>query len=393
MIKTLLKVFVKDYEITQDNTFRQKYTKLSGILGILCNLLLFIVKLLIGTVMKSLAITSDAFNNLSDMGTSVMAVISAKLSNRKPDASHPFGHGRFEYISSLIISFLIMLVGFELLKSSFDKIFSPEPILMKPILLGILILSVLVKLWMWSYNRFLGRKIDSKVLKGASSDSLNDVISTSAVIISTVVGYYLNINIDGYIGCVVSVLVMLVGFNLARDTINVLLGSAPSEDMILSLEKLICDSNYVLGIHDLIVHDYGPGRVFASVHAEVSDSENVVKIHEEIDEIEQKAKNEFGIELVIHMDPIATDCEVLNEARKMVMDILSSIGSYTMHDFRMTDGENRVNLIFDIVVPAKMGESERERLISDIAKRVREIDEKYVTVIQIDNDYMGQIAE
>ena len=393
MIKTLLKAFVKDYENTQDKSVREKYTTLSGTLGILCNLLLFIVKLIIGTVMKSLAITSDAFNNLSDMGTSVMAVISAKLSNRKPDASHPFGHGRFEYISSLIISFLIMLVGFELLKSSFDKIFSPEPIVMKPILLVILILSVLVKLWMWSYNRFLAKKIDSKVLKGASSDSLNDVISTSAVIISTIIGYYLNINIDGYIGCVVSVLVMLVGFNLAKDTINILLGSAPSEEMIKSLEKLICESSYVLGIHDLIVHDYGPGRVFASVHAEVNDSEDVVKIHEEIDLIEQKAKNEYGIELIIHMDPIATNCEILNEARNMVLEILSSIGSYTMHDFRMTDGENRVNLIFDIVVPAKMGEREREKLISDIAKRVREIDEKYVAVIQIDNDYTGQIAD
>lgn len=393
MIKTLLKVLIKDYENTADKGVREKYTTLSGVLGILCNLLLFIVKLIIGTVMKSLAITSDAFNNLSDMGTSVMAVISAKLSNRKPDASHPFGHGRFEYISSLIISFLIMLVGFELLKSSFDKIFSPEPIVMKPILLVILILSVLVKLWMWSYNRFLAKKIDSKVLKGASSDSLNDVISTSAVIISTIIGYYLNINIDGYIGCVVSILVMLVGFNLARDTINVLLGSAPSEEMIKDLEKLICESSYVLGIHDLIVHDYGPGRVFASVHAEVSDSEDVVKIHEEIDEIEQRVKSELGMELVIHMDPIETNCEILNSARNMVLEILSSIGSYTMHDFRMTDGENRVNLIFDIVVPAKMGERERERLISDIAKRVREIDEKYVTVIQIDNDYTGQIAD
>ncbi len=393
MIKTLLKAFVKDYENTQDKSVREKYTTLSGVLGILCNLLLFIVKLIIGTVMKSLAITSDAFNNLSDMGTSVMAVISAKLSNRKPDASHPFGHGRFEYISSLIISFLIMLVGFELLKSSFDKIFSPEPIVMKPILLVILILSVLIKLWMWSYNRFLAKKIDSKVLKGASSDSLNDVISTSAVILCSLIGYYLDINIDGYIGCVVSILVMLVGFNLARDTINVLLGSAPSEEMIKDLEKLICESSYVLGIHDLIVHDYGPGRVFASVHAEVSDSEDVVKIHEEIDEIEQRVKSELGMELVIHMDPIETNCEILNSARNMVLEILSSIGSYTIHDFRMTDGENRVNLIFDIVVPAKMGERERERLISDIAKRVREIDEKYVTVIQIDNDYTGQIAD
>jgi len=256
-----------------------------------------------------------------------------------------------------------------------------------------LVLSVLVKLWMWSYNRFLAKKIDSKVLKGASSDSLNDVISTSAVILCSLVGYYLDINIDGYIGCVVSVLVMLVGFNLARDTINILLGSAPSEEMIKSLEKLICESSYVLGIHDLIVHDYGPGRVFSSVHAEVSDTEDVVKIHEEIDLIEQRAKNEYGIELVIHMDPIATNCEKLNAARNMMLSIISSIGPYTMHDFRMTDGENRINLIFDMVVPARLSEKEREGLILAVSERVQEIDERYVAVIQIDNDYTGQIAD
>ncbi len=392
MIKALVKMFIKDSENTGDKFVREKYTTLSGTLGILCNLVLFAVKLAIGTIMNSLAITSDAFNNLSDMGTSVMAVISAKLSNRRPDASHPFGHGRFEYISSLIISFLIMLVGFELLKGSFEKIFSPEPIVMKPILLVILILSVLIKLWMWSYNRYLAKKIDSKVLKGAASDSLNDVISTSAVILSTALGFYLNINIDGYVGCVVSVLIMIVGFNLARDTIDILLGSAPTEEQITSLEKIICDSNYVLGIHDLIVHDYGPGRVFASVHAEVSDKENVTVIHEDIDELEQKAKKELGIELVIHMDPIATDCEVLNTAREMVLGVLEKLGGYPMHDFRMTDGENRVNLIFDVVVPAKMDEKARQKLVSDISAAVKAVDEKYCTVIEIDNDYTGQKA-
>lgn len=391
MIKLLVKKFIANYEETANKLVREKYTTLSGVLGIICNFILFLIKLIIGTVMKSLAITSDAFNNLSDMGTSIMAVVSAKLSNRRPDASHPFGHGRFEYISSLIISFLIMLVGFELLKSSFEKILNPEPIVMKPILLIILALSVLIKLWMWSYNRYLSKKIDSKVLKGASSDSLNDVISTSAVILSTFVGFVLNINIDGYIGCIVSVLIMLVGFNLARDTIDILLGSAPSKELVEGIERLVCDNDYVLGIHDLIVHDYGPGRVFASLHAEVSDKENVVKIHEEIDALEQKAFGELNAELVIHMDPIATDCEVLNSAKGAVLSVIKELGSYSIHDFRMTDGEHRINLIFDIVVPPSMTEKERDALVENIRKGVKEIDERYETVIQVDNDYAVKV--
>lgn len=390
MIKLLVRAFIKDSDNTADKAIREKHISLGGVLGIICNLVLFVVKLIIGSLMKSLAITSDAFNNLSDMGTSIMAVISAKLSNKKPDADHPFGHGRFEYISSLIISFLIMLVGFELLKSSFEKIITPEPIVMKPILLIILILSVLVKLWMFSYNRYLGRKIDSGVLKAASKDSLNDVIATSAVILSTALGFYLNINIDGYIGVAVSILIMFVGFNLARETVNILLGSAPSRELIENIEKLVCESKFVLGIHDLIVHDYGPGRVFASLHAEVSDKENVSVIHEEIDALEVKALNELGIELVIHMDPITTDSSVLNDAKNLVLGIVTALGDYTIHDFRMTDGENRVNLIFDIVVPCDMSETDRQKLISNISSALKQTDEKYCAVIKIDNDYAAK---
>lgn len=387
MIKLLVRAFIKDGDNVTDKTVREKHISLGGVLGIICNLVLFVVKLVIGGLMHSLAITSDAFNNLSDMGTSIMAVIGAKLSNKKPDADHPFGHGRFEYISSLIISFLIMLVGFELLKGSFEKIINPEPIVMKPILLVILILSVLVKLWMFSYNRYLGKKIDSGVLKAASKDSLNDVLATSAVILSTALGYYLNINIDGYIGVAVSILIMIVGFNLARETVDILLGSAPDKDLIQNIEKLIGESRFVLGIHDLIVHDYGPGRVFASLHAEVGDKENVTVIHEEIDALEVRALNELGIELVIHMDPITTDSSVLNDAKNLVLGIVAALGEYTIHDFRMTDGESRVNLIFDIVVPCAMAEEDREKLVNDICAALKETDEKYRAVIKIDNDY------
>ncbi len=391
MTQLLIKLFIPDYKNTTDKFVRERYGTLSGALGIICNIVLFAVKLIIGTLMGSIAITSDAFNNLSDTGTSVMSVISAKMSNRHPDADHPFGHGRFEYISSLIISFLIMLVGFELFKSSLAKIFAPEPIAMRPVLIVILALSIVVKFWMFLYNRKMGNMIDSKVLKAAASDSLNDVFATSAVVISSLLGYYLNLNIDGYIGCVVSVLIVVVGLKLAVDTVNVLLGSAPSGEMVSQIEALLTKSPFVLGIHDLIIHDYGPGRLFASVHAEVSDKENVVVIHEEMDALEQEAMREFGVELVIHMDPIATDCEVLNEARELVLGIVKSLGDYSIHDFRMTDGESRVNLIFDLVVPCSMTKKERDELVSLIRAALKEVDEKYAAVIQIDNDYTAKL--
>lgn len=388
MIKILLKMFIKNHDNTEDKKVREKYCTLSGFLGIICNFILFVVKLIIGSVMKSLAITSDAFNNLSDMGTSVMAIISAKMSGKKPDADHPFGHGRFEYISSLIISFLIMLVGFELAKGSFDKILNPEPIVMNLSALIILAISISIKLWMWSYNRYMSKKIDSSLLKATASDSLNDVISTSAVIISTVLGFVFDINIDGIVGIIVSIMIMIVGFKLAKETVDILLGSAPDKKTVLEIEKLIMQSEYVLGIHDLIVHDYGPGRVFASVHAEVSDKENVMIIHEEIDAIEQTVMNELGIELVIHMDPLATDSHILNDAKKMVLDIIAPLGDYPIHDFRMTDGENRVNLIFDIVVPASTSEKDRECLTSAVSSALKEVDPKYYAVIHIDNNYV-----
>ena len=391
MTKLILRLFIPDYKNVSDKKVRENYGTLSGALGIVCNLVLFGVKMLIGTLMSSIAITSDAFNNLSDMGTSIMSIISAKMSNRRPDADHPFGHGRFEYISSLIISFLIMLVGFELLKGSVQKIISPEPIVMRPVLIVILALSVLVKLWMFFYNRKMGKMIDSKVLLATASDSLNDVIATSAVILSTVISAAFSLNVDGYIGAIVSIMIMIVGLKLAVDTVNVLLGSAPDIETIKNIESLLIDSNYVLGIHDLIVHDYGPGRQFASVHAEVSDKDDVVTIHEEIDALEQKAMQNFGVELVIHMDPIATDCEILTDAKNLVLGIVNSLGDYSIHDFRMTDGENRVNLIFDIVVPAAMTKKERESLVATIKAALKEIDKKYVAVIQIDNDYTAQI--
>lgn len=304
MIKILIKTFVKDYNNTSDIKVRESYGTLAGIIGIICNMILFSTKLTIGFLMNSIAISSDAFNNLSDTGSSMVALIGAKLSGKDPDFEHPYGHGRFEYIASLIISFIIMLVGIELLKSSFDKVLNPEPITFNPILIAILVLSILIKVWMFSYNRYIGHKIDSGVNRATAADSLNDVIATSAVVLTTIIGHIFDLYLDGYAGLVVSLLIIYAGFQIAKETVNVLLGMSPSEEVVASINAIIKENNNIVGVHDLKVHDYGPGRTVASVHTELSDQTNLVKAHSIIDGLEKKIFKELGIDIVIHVDPI-----------------------------------------------------------------------------------------
>lgn len=304
MIKILIKTFVKDYNNTSDIKVREAYGTLAGIIGIICNMILFSTKLTIGFLMNSIAISSDAFNNLSDTGSSMVALIGAKLSGKDPDFEHPYGHGRFEYIASLIISFIIMLVGIELLKSSFDKVLNPEPITFNPILIAILVLSILIKVWMFSYNRYIGHKIDSGVNRATASDSLNDVLATSAVVLTTLIGHVFGLYLDGYAGVVVSLLIIYAGFQIAKDTVNVLLGMSPSEEVVEAINAIIKGNSNIVGVHDLKVHDYGPGRTVASVHTELSDQTNLVKAHSIIDGLEKKIFKELGIDIVIHVDPI-----------------------------------------------------------------------------------------
>lgn len=304
MIKILIKTFVKDYNNTSDIKVREAYGTLAGIIGIICNMILFSTKLTIGFLMNSIAISSDAFNNLSDTGSSMVALIGAKLSGKDPDFEHPYGHGRFEYIASLIISFIIMLVGIELLKSSFDKVLNPEPITFNPILITILVLSILIKVWMFSYNRYIGHKIDSGVNRATAADSLNDVLATSAVVLTTLIGHVFGLYLDGYAGVVVSLLIIYAGFQIAKDTVNVLLGMSPSEEVVEAINAIIKGNSNIVGVHDLKVHDYGPGRTVASVHTELSDQTNLVKAHSIIDGLEKKIFKELGIDIVIHVDPI-----------------------------------------------------------------------------------------
>lgn len=388
MTKILIKTFIPDYKNVSDKKVREKYTVLAGIMGIICNAFLFTVKVLIGTVMNSIAIISDGFNNLSDMGSSLVGIIGAKLSNMRPDKEHPFGHGRLEYIASLIVSFIIMLVGFELFKTSVSKIFNPESVEFNPILIGILVLSVLVKVWMYSYNRYMGKQINSSILLATSKDSINDVYSTAAVIISTVIGVFVSFPIDGIMGLLVSLFIIYSGFGVAKDTITLLLGNPPDKDTVDKISSIIMSGDGIVGIHDLIVHDYGPGRTMASVHAEVHADADMIKVHEEIDRLEQVVMNEMGIMIVIHMDPILTNCEKTITLKSMVLEIVHSIDNdLSIHDFRITDGDNRINLIFDLVVPCDYSDEKRASIVAKIGKLVLERNNKCCTVIHVDNKY------
>ena len=304
MIKLIIKKYVKNYEEVQDKDVRESYGVLSGILGIISNLFLFGLKLSIGIIMNSIAIISDAFNNLSDIGTSIIAIFGVKMSNALPDDEHPFGHGRIEYISSLIVSFIIILVGIELFKGSIHKIINPEKVIFNLNLMLILTSSILVKIWMFSYNNYIGNIIDSRINKATAVDSLNDVVATFAVIISMFVQHFVDAPIDGFAGVLVSILIIYTGFNISKDTVNVLLGQCPSDETVDKIFNHIENNEYIIGVHDLRIHDYGPGRSIGSVHVEILDSLELVHAHSIIDKIEIEILNEMGIDLVIHIDPV-----------------------------------------------------------------------------------------
>lgn len=391
MIKLIVKKTVREYENTQNPAVRERYCVLSGILGIICNLFLFALKMFIGTTMGSIAIVSDGLNNLSDTGSSFVSIIGAKLSNKKPDREHPFGHGRFEYITSLIVAFIIILVGFELFKSALGKTIKPEPLAFNLVMTGVLLCSAFIKVWMFIYNRFLGKQIHSGILLAVAKDSLNDVISTVAVVISTAVvaigSQFPQLSrLDGIVGIIVSVMIVKSGVDIARDTVGRLLGTPPDKETVDQIVSIVCAGAEIVGVHDLIVHDYGPGRVMASVHAEVPDNSEIIKIHEVIDELEKRVEAETGIHIVIHMDPISVNCEKTDQIKKMVISRVKEIDKgFNIHDFRMTDGENKINLIFDLEVPA--GFEGRDELTDRIGEMLKEVDVRFNAVINMDTVY------
>lgn len=304
MLNFLITHFIPNSDDISNPEVRERYGTLGGTLGIVCNLLLFAIKLTAGAAINSIAVISDAFNNLSDLGSSLVSVIGARLSGKRADKEHPYGHGRAEYISALIISFLILFFGAELLKSSVVKIFKPEEVKLNIVSVVLLVLSVPVKLWMWHYNRVMGKKINSAILMAASKDSLNDTIATSAVIVSALLAYVIPFPIDGIAGICVSALVIWTGVQIAHSTTDRLMGVAPDEKLIEQIEKTITDEKCITGMHDLLVHDYGPGHKIASAHAEISADMSLTDAHDVIDRVEHKIMNELGVDIVIHMDPV-----------------------------------------------------------------------------------------
>lgn len=386
MIKIFVKKFIKNHENIHDKKVRQSYIILGSILGIICNLVLFSLKLIIGLIIHSMSVLSDAFNNLSDSGSSIIGLFSAKLSNKKPDKDHPFGHGRIEYIASLIVSFLIIFMGAQLLITSINKLIKGQStVIFNPILVIILGISILIKLWMFFYNRYLSKQIDSLVLKATALDSISDVITSSLVIISLIVGKYVSFPLDGVMGILMSLLIIYNGFKLTIETSGTLLGKKANEELIKQIEDIFSKEEKILGTHDLIVHDYGPGRQMASIHVEISDKENIVAIHELIDDLEKKIEEELFIHMVIHMDPISIDNEELNQIHDYLNQIiLETQKDVTFHDLRMTQGEKNKNIIFDLSIPYQFSVQDKNDFISYLKDKIKEKDERYSIVINID---------
>lgn len=392
MTGLLLRLFVKNHNDTEDPVVRSAYGKLAGAVGIVCNLLLFAGKLLAGILSGSVAVTADAVNNLSDASSSLVTLLGFKLAERPADEEHPYGHARIEYISGLVVAALILLIGAELAKSSFSKILHPETVEFSFLTLGVLVGSILVKLWMALFCRKLGRRIDSTTLLATSADSRNDVISTAAVLVGCLVGYFFDVKLDGYIGMAVALFIIWSGCSIAKDTISPLLGEQASGELVRNISDLILSHEKILGIHDLMVHDYGPGNCFASVHAEMDSTEDPLICHDIIDDIERDALRELRVHLVIHYDPIITDDEELNAARALVEQEIKSIDeSLSLHDFRMVRGPGHTNLIFDLVIPYSM-EDRKGELKARIDERLQLQDRKYYTVITFDEVAHNQIS-
>lgn len=387
MIKLLAKIFIKNSENYTDQKVRSAYGYLCGAVGIVINVLLFGGKFLAGTISGSVAVTADAFNNLSDAGSSAISLIGFRLASQKPDPGHPFGHGRFEYVASLIISMIIILMGFELGKDSVGKIIDPVAVEYSALTFAILGVSILAKFYMFVYNRAVGKKIDSSTLKATATDSISDTVSTFAVLVSAILATTMGVFIDGWVGLAVAGFIMFAGISSAKETIDSLLGTPPDEEFCKKIQDIVLSHEGMIGIHDMIVHNYGPGRVFISLHAEVPSDGNFVAIHDTIDNIEHDIMKETGCLATIHMDPVDVNDEETAKMKAKVADIIKETDPViTFHDFRMVSGPTHTNVIFDIVVPHdyKLTDNEIAKVIAD---KIHSHDKRYFAVIDVDKDF------
>lgn len=384
MVTLLSKLFIKDRTDTQNPSVRQSYGMLCGAVGIFLNLCLFTGKFIAGWISNSIAITADAFNNLSDAGSSIITLIGFRMAGQKPDPDHPFGHGRIEYISGLLVAVIILLMGLELLKSSFTKILHPNELSFSPVILVILIVSILVKCYMYFYNHSLGKRFDSSAMLATATDSLSDVLATSAVLISTLVAHFSGLNIDGWCGILVGLFICYSGFGAAKDTISPLLGQAPDPEFVQQVTDIVTAHKEVIGVHDLIVHNYGPGRILISLHAEVPADGNILTLHDVIDTIEHELWNTLNCHAVIHMDPVQVGDAETDRLRELTAQCLHTIDpTLTMHDFRIVTGPTHTNLIFDVVTPYDYVMSDKE-LTDLIQRKLQEKNPNYFTVIDVD---------
>ena len=387
MQKILVKLFIRDPENTSNLKVREAYGTLGSITGIVVNLILAIIKYIAGILSGSISVTADAINNLSDAGSSIISLIGVKLSAMPADKDHPYGHGRVEYISALGVSFFVLLMGIELFKSSVDKIVNPAPVKFNWVALIILLVSILMKLWLGYFNKKLGEKINSAPMIAVMKDSFSDCLATSVALVAIIVSAFSDISIDGYLGIIVAGFIFLAGFNILKDTMADLLGKPADKEYTEQIEKKIMSYDKIVGVHDMIVHDYGPGRRFASAHAEVSSRDDIMEIHDIIDLAERDIFNEFGLIISIHTDPIVTDDERINSLKDMTKSIVQEISNeMSIHDFRVVDGPTHTNLIFDLIVPHKYHLSNNQ-IIQIIEDKLSKIDERYFVVITIEHAF------
>ena len=387
MTNLLIKLFIKDKN-TENPETRAKYGILSSVTGIIVNILLSAVKLIIGIFANSISIISDALNNVTAAGSSIVTMIGFKVSQKKIDKDHPWGHGRMEYITAFIVDILIVLVGVELFKSSFDKIINPTLPDISTVTIVILVIAVLTKLWLFLFYNKIAKTIDSAAIKGNAYDSISDSISTFVVLLSAIVAKIFGISIDGYASILVSIFILFTGFKALKETIDLLLGMKPDTEFVEKLEEFTKKYEMISGIHDIMVHDYGPGRKIVSFHAEVPANCDICKAHDVIDQMEQDIYDEFNCITTIHMDPIVTDDEEINEMRKRTEEIVKEINpEFSIHDFRMTDGGDRVNLIFDLVISPDT-KMDREELKNMVQQKIHSVNDKYYAVPKIENSYI-----
>lgn len=387
MTNILIKLFIKNEDI-DDSSTRIKYGNLASVTGIFCNVLLFIAKIVIGLLFNSIAIAADAINNLADAANSVITFIGFIISGKPADKDHPYGHARYEYLACLLVSFVILILGLTLLKESVLKIINPSPITPSVLSIIVLIIAILIKLWLFVFYKKIGKKINSNVLIANSVDSLNDVISTSAILVTTLFATYTSLNLDGIAGCAVSILIIYSGIGILKDTIDDIIGTTPEPELINDIVTKLKSYEDVKGIHDLVVHNYGPNNYFATVHVEVSSHEDILISHDMIDNIERDFAKDMGINMVIHLDPLVMDDEETNEIKNVIIDIVTAINAeLSIHDFRMVKGETHSNLIFDVLVPSSFNQKD-EILIKNISNEVKKYNPKFNTVITVDRNYV-----